>query len=425
MPSSSDATDPGRRDPQNPYNQTTQLHSEALWSESNHPNILGQLDPHPDRVLLKDEKVPYLEEDGKVVHDSKNKPIRDFPFLPRYLSSDLELFRFEAYRRMDPRLKYRDLWARMPSTTPELHGNSLRVRALRMDLTRKVRDRNNGRCWDAKGHKLPRGNLELVEKLTQEQIEHNTTWIVTSEGIRQPGQSPTSNPLPRNYFLAPGEVSHTLGPELQNARNELRRLQRIAEQKGRNSWEEVPEDHPYQWTMRRRKVVRAREAAQARSTHEAALTMLELASGRRDNSGDTKSKQDNAENTNRDPIINTACSVHGTESDPEVDGTGNQPVSIDADYLYDRSAEAEAQKDSTVDQHMSEEGDNMQEGGTTFYDDDTAQSVQGIEADPGDYSTEDEFMSDDSHEEGPEFDEAELRWVTRVIQSAEGTFSKS
>ena len=88
-----------------------------------------------------------------MVHDSKNKPIRSFPFLPRYLSNDLGLFRSEIYRRMDPRLKYRDLWARMPSTTPDFHGNSLMVRAMGMKLTRKIRDRNNARCWDAKGHK--------------------------------------------------------------------------------------------------------------------------------------------------------------------------------------------------------------------------------------------------------------------------------
>jgi hypothetical protein len=451
MASSNNASDPGGRDPQNPYNQTTQLHSEALWSESNHPKILGQLDPHPGRLLLKGERLPYLKEDGKVVRDSKKNPIRDFPFLPRHLSNNLEPFRYEAYLRMDPRLEYHDLWARMPSTTPLFHGNSLWVRALRMDITRKVRDRNNGRCWDAKGHQLPRRNIELVEKLTQEQIELNTTWNVTSDGIRQPGQSPTSNPLPRNYFLALGEVSHTLGPELQNARNELRRLQSIAERKSQNSWKDVTEDHPYQWTMRRRKVIRAREAAeaveaaQARSTHEAALAMLELASGRRDS--DNKSKHENAESTNQALSINTVCSdanpkedgnesqlislyvddLHdrSAEAGPEEDGTKTHSICIDADDFHDGGAHENPKEDSTGEQDMADDGDDLYEGHANCDNDETAQPAPDIEADLEEYTTEDELMSDDSNKGDLESDEIELRLVTRVVQGADGIFSKS
>jgi hypothetical protein len=46
-----------------------------------------------------------------------------------------------------------------------------KVGNLGMDLATKVRDRNNARCWNLKGHQLPRRNGELVEKLTPEQID--------------------------------------------------------------------------------------------------------------------------------------------------------------------------------------------------------------------------------------------------------------
>jgi hypothetical protein len=398
--SSRHAHDLGHRDPQNPYNETNKLYSEALWSESNHPNILGQLDPHPDRDLLKKQiKVPSLIENGEVVRDSKNRPIRDFPFLPRFLSSKLEPFRYEAYFRMDPRLGYSDLWARMPSATREF--DNAKVKSHGMELIRKVRTRNNARCWGARAQKLPRRNVELVEQLTQEQIELNTTWNVTSDGIRQPGQSPTSRPLPRNYFLAPGENSHTLGPELRHARNELRRLQSIAQRKGRNSWRDVTEDHPYHWAGRGGDNFRFKNVAgdvdglESRSVREAAVRLLEQA-GMSDDSDDSTSEHGNKQNANEASGIDTVRSLHVTEADQEEDSTGDRDMSDERDDLHEEENES--------------------------VEDDTLQPVHGIEAELGESIAEDEVMSDEG---GRASDEVELRWVTRIVRGADGTFSKS
>jgi hypothetical protein len=362
-------------DPQNPRNETSKLESEALWSNTHHPNILGQLDPYQDRALLKNLKVPDLMENGEVVNDSENKPIKDFPFLPRYLSSNMELFRYEAYFRMDPRLTYRDLWARMPSTAREF--DLPKVRAIGMEITRKVRQRNNALCWDRKGHKLPRRNVELVDSLSQEQIELNTTWIVSSDGIRQPGQSPTLPPLPRNYFLAPGEIVHKMSVPLQNARKELRRLQKIAQRKGRDNWEDVPEDHPYQWIIRRRKDVRAREAAEAAEAtrtrvREAASTLLELAA-KSDDNDETESEEDYGDDTNQTSGIDVARSVQSVEPGQEGNGTNGQLMSNEANDEHDGSTQAD----------------------------------------------------EDMHDGSTQVDEDEVRWVARAVQSADGTFSKS
>jgi hypothetical protein len=354
-------------DPQNPRNETSKLESEALWSSTHHPNILGQLDPHPDRALLKNQKVPDLMEIGEVVNDSENKPIKDFPFLPRYLSSNLELFRYEAYFRMDPRLTYRDLWPRMPSTTPKFDRKT--KTKVGTNFGRQIREHNNAHCWNLRGHQLPRTNVEVVENLTQEQIELNTTWNVTSDGIRQPCQSPISSPLPRNYFLASGEIGHTLGPALQNARNELQRLQRIAERKGRNSWKDVPEDHPHQWTARHPENVPEREAAEA-MVQVAAAALLELV-GQSNVIDETASEEQAAAST-----LLKLAGIHSAQSvapDREETGANDQPISNETDDMDDGSTQAD----------------------------------------------------EDMHDGSTQADEDEVRYVARAMQTADGTFSKS
>ena len=80
-------------DENNPLNQTTVIPSETGWAWDNLPPILGRLDHAPSRALMT-ARVDYLKENGRVVLNSDGNPIRDFSFLPRYLSSNLEWFRY-------------------------------------------------------------------------------------------------------------------------------------------------------------------------------------------------------------------------------------------------------------------------------------------------------------------------------------------
>ena len=80
-------------DADNPLNQTTIMPSETGWSWDHLPPILGRLDYAASRSLMTT-PVEYLKENGLVVLDSDGNPIRDFTFLPRRLSSNLDWFRY-------------------------------------------------------------------------------------------------------------------------------------------------------------------------------------------------------------------------------------------------------------------------------------------------------------------------------------------
>ena len=77
----------------NPLNRTTTIPSELGWAWDNLPPILGKLDFPHSRALMT-ARVDDLKENGVVVLNSDGNPIRNFSFLPRYLSSNLEWFRY-------------------------------------------------------------------------------------------------------------------------------------------------------------------------------------------------------------------------------------------------------------------------------------------------------------------------------------------
>ncbi len=59
-------------------------------------------------------KVENLRYDGKLLLDFSGEPIRDFPSLPLVISSKVEGWRVEAWRRSDSRMKCTDIIARIP-----------------------------------------------------------------------------------------------------------------------------------------------------------------------------------------------------------------------------------------------------------------------------------------------------------------------
>ncbi|MCJ1478694.1 hypothetical protein MMC13_007375 [Lambiella insularis] len=228
-------------DEDNPYNVTSYIRSEFGWSEDCLPIIIGQLDPDLD-TYRHGAPVPHLDENGKVAWDAHGNLIRDFPFLPRYLSSRLEPWRYEAYKRMDPRLTYTDLWARMPKTTTDINRNQINNERLR-----KVRRVFNCLAWDTKGPKLPKQNVLAAEFWTPNQIAHNTTWEIGPQGIRR-GKSDIW--LPLDTYLTSG-VPHIAGQRVQDALNERARLLAVARGAGVSKIEDIPAHlRPEMWSAR-------------------------------------------------------------------------------------------------------------------------------------------------------------------------------
>ena len=64
-------------------------------------------------------KVPWMYYDGCVVLDLDNHPVNDYRDIPLTVSSKIEGELMEAIRRLDPRIAFRDFWARM-SVFPSL-----------------------------------------------------------------------------------------------------------------------------------------------------------------------------------------------------------------------------------------------------------------------------------------------------------------
>ena len=234
-------------DPSNPLDITTQILREVGWSANTPPPILGRLDP-PARWY--DEKmVDYMRDAaGALVLDASGSPIREFGIpIPRYLSSKihkLEPWRLEAYFRSSKAFTYRDMWARQPNWVKPLTTRA--TNTIGNKLGRHGRDPFNARCWSLKHSKKPsKAAVKLLEQLTQVQIDHNTTWVVTLAGIHPPKLPRYLIPL--DSFIEEG-FPHVPSTEVQTALSESRRLMGLAGMNGMTSWHELEVSQlPLRW----------------------------------------------------------------------------------------------------------------------------------------------------------------------------------
>lgn len=122
---------------------------------------------------------------------------------------------------------------------------------------RDVLDILNSHSWtkrynqgDDEHGRWSRDRLEFVQNLTKEQIEQNTTWIVTDRGIHPP-----TNPnylIPRGYHLRDGET-HVLSKKYQDAADKAEELQTVAVDKGKECWLDLEYQYlPQEWSKRKK-----------------------------------------------------------------------------------------------------------------------------------------------------------------------------
>ena len=209
------------------------------------PFDLGRLDPPP---RPRGGTQPLRNELGEVVVSEHGRPIKDFPGLPTVIRPDVSAFQVECWMRNYPDLRYIDIEARFPKGTPKWPRNE--KNALNNRRRREVRDRYNIRDWSARYEKRPsRVLLELVDKLSDEQISLNTSWVVTPTHIHPPGLPAYT--IPRNAYLDDGNSPHAPSLTIQNAKALLSRLKAKAITKGKANWRELDEDDlPREWFVR-------------------------------------------------------------------------------------------------------------------------------------------------------------------------------
>lgn len=185
-------------DENNPLNINSDHPAEAGWREDSLPDNLGRL--NPPASWHKETKVPNLVINKVVQLDGKGKPIRAFPFLPRFLSSNLAGKILEAYFHQDPKVRYEDLWARMPGCTPPLTA-AIKNHRYNNRRIREVRAPYHVPCFTSRRSTITRTDVEIAATLSREMIRQATVWPITPNGIQDPSNAVRH--LPLSTFLEP------------------------------------------------------------------------------------------------------------------------------------------------------------------------------------------------------------------------------
>ena len=224
----------------------TQLQQSTSWSledEDRRLAILGRLDP-PQWWYDYPAPSAILNHYGLPMLDQLSKPVRDYEFLPLQIPRNLNPIDDEIYHRLDATLSYSDISARMLG--PALDSRQRNV--LRNERLRKARIPCHARRWTRNYPKQPHRDLvEHVESLTWEQIERNTTWTLSPQGIKNPL---TGRYLPSDYFQDNG-IEHDPSREVMAAIKESQRLRSLAAQYGVNHWRDLSVDLlPREWFVR-------------------------------------------------------------------------------------------------------------------------------------------------------------------------------
>ncbi|KAL4890059.1 hypothetical protein BDV59DRAFT_204658 [Aspergillus ambiguus] len=233
----------------------------ANYSEDNLPPLVFQLEPRWEQQALP--AIPPLVEKGRVVKDSEGMDIRDFAFLPRYISARPAGWLLEYWMRTDHRLTYRDIKARMVGGRRDKPLDN----TLNMRRERDVRTPLALSCWSVRrsnSARVSRIDVERVERWSLDQIHHNTTMeieyrIDMSTGRFHPKRlmskplNPNTPPrfYPLNHFLG-DDNPHTPSRRLQEVIQTYHRLARRARELRLRSWRLLPDEElPTAWISHR------------------------------------------------------------------------------------------------------------------------------------------------------------------------------
>lgn len=195
--------------------------------------------------------IDNLIEEGDKVMDSRGKPVRHFPFLPRHISQQPPAWLLEFWMRSDDRLGYADIKARMRGF-PLPADNTLNMRR-----ERSARKPLGLSCWNEKRTDPTKTELERFEKLTKEQLMFNTTMEVVVTGGRPSHLRARSlNPRapPQRYSLTiflDGHTAHVPSNRLLATIRLHERLVSRAQELRLVSWKDLPDsEHPQSWKDR-------------------------------------------------------------------------------------------------------------------------------------------------------------------------------
>ncbi|KAL8941010.1 MAG: hypothetical protein Q9216_002490 [Gyalolechia sp. 2 TL-2023] len=190
--------------------------SYAYWAPNNLPDILYTLFPPAEWKDFRLAKLPdaKFDKDGHVVFEQwpavPNKPqkLLNFPHLPDQIGSQEWWFILEAWKRLDPRIRWRDITMRIHGPSRPLTHNNIQMNM----------SRNRSKwgmvswCTTRLHENYNKARHEALNALSVEQVTRNTTRGITP-GLKDPalGEAGGRVPVPdhigrtgRRVCRAPG-----------------------------------------------------------------------------------------------------------------------------------------------------------------------------------------------------------------------------
>ncbi|EFR00723.1 hypothetical protein MGYG_03728 [Nannizzia gypsea CBS 118893] len=251
------------------------------YSSAHLPPLLFRLES-PQEPFVRP-AVHLLKKDEEDSSTEGSSAIRDFPFLPQYISVRAAGWLLEYWMRTDSRLTYRDIKARMTAAPADIPSDN----ALNMRREREARSPLGLSCWTTRRGSITKAEVERVERLSQPQISLNTTTTIeyaTSGGSgeqvpryllmkRLDGGPPHRYPL--DTFLDGKQGPHVPGQRIESTIQLLYQLQDYANALEEDDWRSLaPEYLPETWA--RRVETRLRRQAEKATENEVNLSQPAL-----------------------------------------------------------------------------------------------------------------------------------------------------
>lgn len=163
----------------------TAVHEDQLsWGEDmeHRPDDLLRFYP-PTAGNVSRKAIENLKYDSKLLLDFRGNPVRDFPSLPLVISSMVEGWRLEAWKRADNRMKMSDIVARVPvDLTVDPKGHRTRMPKFKSGTMRERarKFRNSAGLISSR----PQGSDPKIERFLDE--------------LRTPAEKANNRPIGRN-----------------------------------------------------------------------------------------------------------------------------------------------------------------------------------------------------------------------------------
>ncbi|KAH1792040.1 hypothetical protein KXX36_004190 [Aspergillus fumigatus] len=213
----------------------------AVYSENNLPLLFRLEAPRFEDLP----PLSNLIENDQVVKDHDGRPIRAFPFLPRYISIRPAAWLLEYWMRTDPRLTYRDIKARMVVPAAQRP----RENTINMHRERQCRNPLALSCWTSHRHAVGKVEVERVARWSLDQIrdpgsgDQRTAVRLRSRTLA--GGAPAYYPL--DSFLDGGDV-HVPSQRIGEALSLFWQLSERASRLRLGSWRLLPDEElPEAW----------------------------------------------------------------------------------------------------------------------------------------------------------------------------------